>query len=270
MQEIGQRWIKWLLPFQQINGLFNRYCKQANGEWTSCKEADADDALLAMWIEFVYTMSPQTGIPLELQGSIKKAWYQLDQLLDQKYGIYHISKDKQVGLLMDNVEIESAFRAIAKEQRRLNDIAGAIVSLRKARLLRGNIERTFRPIKSEPYKVSTQNIPISENRFYPQALAQIFPLLHLMGNDQRASRKAFDEWLEFYGAEWLSLTKDHYPWGLVAITARQLDDCKTAQHWLNRSMHLRHSERWNVLEEAALQSIQLYMKTAPRSCTLVQ
>src|SRR5690348_13248313 len=57
-------WIKWLLPRQRSDGRFDRYC-EANGAWTPCGAADADDSMLAMWIQLLYRTAGDEGLPME-------------------------------------------------------------------------------------------------------------------------------------------------------------------------------------------------------------
>src|SRR5690606_2097993 len=101
------------------NGLFNRYQLNSNGGWDIIASADADDAMLAVWIELLYRVAPSKGMPASWKKSIAKAQSQLDALYNAKQGIYHISSSLPVGLLMDNVEISLAFKNIANDQRRL-------------------------------------------------------------------------------------------------------------------------------------------------------
>jgi hypothetical protein len=260
----AQDWISWLLPRQEPNGLFQRFCDQ-HGEWLACKRADADDALLALWIELLYVVSPDDGLPPQWQASVQKAQRQLDLLLDRRQGIYHISADHPVGLFMDNVEIYAALWSVGREQKRMKSDAAARETLRRATALRSHIERIFHPRKNRPYLVSTQDS--AEWRFYPEALAQAYPWLHRMPVSGKTPRAGLHDWLETFGAKWLSFTKDHYPWGLVALAAFELGECEAAQRWIEQAVFLRHGDRWNVLEEAAFQSIHKLASTSKASCT---
>jgi hypothetical protein len=255
----AQAWIDWLLPRQRPDGSFERYCKQGGG-WFACKEADADDALLALWIAFLYEMSPASGMPASWQASARSARLRLYMLRDPASGVYRISPSQPIGLFIDNVEVYAAFRGVAHELRRMKRYAEAEQNLRQALALRLAMERVFRPAKSGPYAVSTQ---AGETQgFYPQQVAQIYPLLHRMptGDDPH---RAFLSWMAKYGDGWLSMTKDDFPWGLVALAAIETNNCDAARRWLERASPLRHSMRWNVLEEACLQAVSYSLASGP-------
>ena len=97
-----------------------RYCwKQDQPKPKRCAVADADDSMMAMWIELLYRMAPNTGLPAAWAESIQKAEYQLDSIYQADKKIFFISKAMPVGLLMDNIEIYAAFMQIAKDTARL-------------------------------------------------------------------------------------------------------------------------------------------------------
>src|SRR5579864_1202713 len=62
-------WIRWVLPRQRPDGLFRRFCR-VNDEWRDCAPADADDSMLALWMQLLYRMAPATGMPAEWQRSL--------------------------------------------------------------------------------------------------------------------------------------------------------------------------------------------------------
>ena len=66
----------------------------------------------------------------------------------------------------------------------------------------------------------------------------------------------WQQWRNEFGSDWLSQRHDPHPWGLLAITADKMGDENTAACWLASSEHLRYSENWNILEEAAYQSLK--------------
>lgn len=244
-------WVAWMLPRQKPDGLFERFCRQGEA-WVACKAADADDALLAMWIELLHVLAPDAGLPGAWRDSVRLARGQLDRLRDRKSGVYIISLDNPVALLMDNVEVYAALRTVGRELRRMKQMAAAESSIRQALALRLAIERVFHPHASGPYLASTQRT--AEWRFYPEILAQIYPWLHRMpvAIDVRSGFKA---WMEKNGADWLSMIRDDYPWGVVALVAIDAGDCDSVLRWAERAAPLRHGARWNVLEEAAFQSV---------------
>jgi hypothetical protein len=256
----ARAWIGWLLPRQKANGIFTRYCRHSDENWLSCADADADDALLATWVELLYVMAPCTGLPQEWEKSVNLSSWQMGLLYNKKNGIYYISEKNQVGLLMDNVEIYASLRAISKKQKCMGlqtesrRVAAAATHLRQA------IDNVFRPLKNEPFRVSTQ--AVENARFYPEQVGQIYPSMYGM-LAMRSTRIAFQNWMQVHGSEWLRLNSDVYPWGLIAVMAQTLGDGHTANCWSTRASKLRHGKRWNVLEEASFQSINRTTHSLP-------
>src|SRR5690349_18799799 len=61
VRAIAERWIPWLMAHQLSDGRFERYCKSGGSDWASCRPSDADDAGLAVWLELLYRLAPQSG-----------------------------------------------------------------------------------------------------------------------------------------------------------------------------------------------------------------
>ena len=248
----ARAWIGWLLPRQLDNGSFARYCRRANQAWKACLDADADDALLAIWTELLYTTAPRAGLPASWSRRAALAQRHLERLRDRDRAIYLISANNRVGLLMDNVEIHAALSAIGQRQQQMGALAAARRTLAAATQLRRAIGRVFRPAGQGPFRVSTQ--AAEAPRFYPEIVAQIYPVLYQFP-DSAPPRQAFQNWMRAHGAVWLEQQGDTYPWGLVAMAARAVGDTASAACWKSKAAHLRYGARWNVLEEAAFQSI---------------
>jgi hypothetical protein len=56
---------------------------------------------------------------------------------------------------------------------------------------------------------------------------------------------------------WLNNRYDPHAWGLVAVAAVELGDLRTAGCWLDRAAVHRDDPEWNILEEAAYQSVDM-------------
>ena len=240
------RWIGWLLPRQHADGRFDRYCVKGQ-RFVSCQEADADDALMAVWMELLVRAAPPKGMPPAWQASFDKASRHLDTLRAPASGVYLISAKLPVALLMDNVEVSSAFKAVGDYHRRRGDAAGAAGWMRKAEQLDKDILRVFwRP--NLGYLVSTQ--PRTESEFYPDAVAQIFPILADIRPASRPHAAAYALWMKENRMVWLQMSEADFPWGLVALVADKMGDKEAIACWRMRSIQFRHGKHWNVLEEA--------------------
>ena len=244
-------WIEWLRARQHPDGRFARYCG-GPGTWTVCGQEDADDAMLALWMQLLYAMSPSDRLPGEWIATAVAAESYLDTVRDPSSGVYQISRAQPTALFMDNVEVYAALRESAAAWRRYGDDRHAERLAASADSLALAIERTFRMSGRNDYMVSTQTR--STPAFYPDAVAQTYPWLVGFPSHQPEHRRAFRRWLRKYGDQWTSAGLD-YPWGLVALTAAKVGERDAAMAWRRRAAPLRGTLRWNVLEEAVFQSL---------------
>ncbi|HKG90453.1 MAG TPA: hypothetical protein VKA84_01100 [Gemmatimonadaceae bacterium] len=258
----GRAWVAWAAARQLPDGRFERQCRaHAAAPWSRCWDADADDALAALWLELLHELAPSRsggGLPLAWRPSAESAERHLAVLRDPSTGVYRVSRTQPAALLMDNVEIYGALAAVARARRRLGDAAGAERAAAQADTLAAAIGRVFRRPGRRALVVSTQQSPDdSAAAFYPYAVAELYPWLAGLPAPagEPSPREAFARWLARHGERWLAFTDDPYPWGLVALTAARLGDGATARRWLDRAAPLRGTVRWNVLEEAIFQAL---------------
>ncbi len=258
VHEAAQSWINWALPRQRPDGLFRRFCransnaKHADYAWRDCAPADADDSMLGLWMQLLYRMAPSTGLPVEWQRSIALAAKQLAKLRNGRLGVYHISRLNHVALFMDNIEVYAALKDVARGQLRLHDPAAAATDACAVKL-DAAIQRIFWDRRTGRFRPSMQK---SRPAFYPDIVAQVYPWLADVSGPGQDPRQAWQQWRQTFGAGWIERRYDTNPWGLVALAAEKLGDTKSATCWTARSDSLRGSGSWNVLEEAAWQSLR--------------
>lgn len=261
-------WIHWALPRQRPNGLFRRFCRK-KGEWKDCAPADADDSMLALWMELLYRTVPANGMPAEWQHSADLAWRQLEKLRNRRLGVYHISRRNHVALFMDNVEVYAALRDIAQAQARWHQ-PGAATTQARAEDLGHAIDRIFWDHHAHRFRPSMQKtVPA----FYPDVVAQVYPWLADIDPPGESSRQAWERWRGAYATGWIERRYDTHPWGLVAMAAEKLGDNNSAECWESKSNPLRGGSSWNVLEEAVWQSLRAHYSQSelldPNACEAV-
>ena len=248
-------WIGWALPRQRPDGLFRRFCRahSTSEEWRDCAPADADDSMLALWMQLLYRMAPATGMPAEWQRSLALASRQLEKLHNRRLGVYHISRRNHVALLMDNIEVYAALKDVARAQLRLNDPAAAATNARAGQLAAA-IQRIFWDRRAGRFRPSMQK---TRPAFYPDIVAQVYPWLADVKGPGQDPRQAWEQWKQSFGAGWIARRYDSHAWGLIALAAAKLGDKKSAACWTSQSDSLRGSGSWNVLEEAVWQSLRV-------------
>lgn len=253
-------WIEWALNKQLPNGLFQRYCRTAatGWDWKACATADADDAMMAVWLHLLAERSPPADASSRWKRSMQLAWAQLEKLHNPRLGIYYISHQQPVGLFADNMEVYAALRALARMHMKQGEPVLAQQMTNRADQLIKNLDKVFLDKRHARYRVSTQ--ARTEHAFYPDEVAQLYPwILETDTRNQEASGAAYREWIGRNRSDWLNLRSDHYPWGLVALAALRFADHESAACWLQVATPLRHGMRWNVLEEAALQTVRFLL-----------
>lgn len=236
------RFANWLVPHQKPDGTFDRFCKSASKTWVSCKTADADDSLLALWMRLLETMPEQLSKMPSWNNSHAVAKKALDNLYQPSRGIYMVSPVYLHGLFMDNLEVWS-MKAHSKQF-----TPGEVSKLAQ------DIHRTFWQPVNKKFLVSTQLEQQTEKpRFYPDHTAQIFPLLVDFPILPQGARSYYKNWMKLHRKEWLQHSEADYPWGLLAVLALRQGDIPSARCWLREASDMRHSSRWAVTDEAAFQ-----------------
>ena len=261
-------WINWALPRQRRNGLFRRFCLLYE-EWHDCAPADADDSMLALWMQLLYRMAPPTGMPADWQRSVALSAKQLDKLYNRRLGVYHISTRNHVALFMDNIEVYAALKDVAQAQARLHDPAAAGTEARAEQLHKA-IEHIFWDRHKQRFRPSMQK---DRPAFYPDAVAQVYPWLADVSGPGQNPRQAWAAWKREFGSGWIERHYDSHPWGLVAMAAEKLGDTASGECWTSQSDSLRGSSSWNVLEEAAWQSLRAHFSQPqlldPQACSAI-
>lgn len=239
-----ERWLAWMAPRQRLDGTFNRFC-QAGMTWVSCKLADADDALLAMWIKLL--RSSDAGISPELRDKhLQRSEMALARLYDRSRGVYLVSPRFRYGLFMDNLEVWSFWTS-------QDDTAGRA----KARRLQRSIRDVFWQPGIHRFLVSTQPEQAAmPPAFYPDAVAQIYPLLFAYPALPAPAHDYYHAWMKAHRATWLGQAPHDFSWGVIALIALRQHDLESARCWLRETAHLRHSRHWTVSDEVARQILE--------------
>lgn len=246
----GPQWVNWLLPRQKPDATFDRFCREGTA-WAPCKTADADDSLLALWLKFMETMPAELKRNPAWQKSQRAAKATLARLVDPMRHVYLVSPVYQHGLFMDNLEVWSYAPARAAAE-------GP-----KFPSLSQSIQKVFWDAEGKRYLVSTQpGQKDTTHAFYPDAVAQIFPLLvdfpHIPGGQRAWYRK----WIKAHRSDWLAQVKTDFAWGLVALVAWKQGDTPSARCWLRTTLPARHTFHWTVTDEVVLQVLTANRVTA--------
>ena len=255
----AEKFVNWLVSQQKPDGTFDRFCQSAAKTWVSCKTADADDSLLALWMRLLETMPKQLSANPVWMTSYIISKKSLDHLYQPSRGVYMVSPVYLHGLFMDNLEVFS-LKAHSKQSR-----PDEIEKLAK------DIHQTFWQPVNKNFLVSTQlEQKTQKPQFYPDHVAQIFPLLVDFPLLPQNAKAYYTSWMRMHRTEWLAHGVSDYPWGVLAVLALRQGDEPSARCWLRETSTMRHSNRWAVTDEAAFlilasRGMQVADKTA--NCT---
>lgn len=235
-------WANWLAERQKPDGTFDRYCR--NGPvWAPCKTADADDALMAIWLKYLDSMPGLLKNNPVWKKSYDQSAEKLSHLLDPARGVYMVSPVYQYGLFMDNLEVLS-----------YRPPSGSSIKMPDAKTFANNIHTVFWDAKDSHFLVSTQlEQKAMTSTFYPDQVAQLFPLLvdfKLLPSDRGTYYK---NWMQKYRATWLAQSRSDFAWGLVAVIALKQGDRASASCWLRDTESAQRTSHWIVTDEVARQ-----------------
>jgi len=237
----ASKWADWLVERQKPDATFDRFCR--NGPvWAPCKTADADDALMAIWLKFLDTMPQALHNNPARQKSYDRSAQTLSRLLDPARGIYMASPVYQYGLFMDNLEVLS-YRSPSNN----------LTKMPAPDVLAKNIYNTFWDKGSQRFLVSTQvEQKAMPSTFYPDQVAQLFPLMFEFKLPSNRGTY-YKNWMRQYRTTWLEQSRTDFAWGLVAVIALNQGDRFSASCWLRDTASAQHTSHWIVTDEVARQ-----------------
>lgn len=237
-------WAAWLMPRQKPDGTFDRFCR-TDGAWAACKTADADDSLLALWLRLLESHPAELQRNAAWRRSHAAALASLQRLQDKGRGIYMVSPVYLHGLFMDNLEVWSYRPAHAGVQSaRFPDFGRTL-------------HETFWDPGQKRYHVSTQlEQRAAPQAFYPDAVAQVFPLLVGFPHVPGGPAAWYAQWMQAHRATWLRQVRHDFAWGLVAIAALDRKDFASVRCWQRATQHARHGPHWTVTDEVVAQVLQ--------------
>jgi hypothetical protein len=233
-------WARWLAQRYQEAGHLGRYCQSAQPPvsgtgttWYWCKPPDADDSSLALWLQFLHRLAPHQRAQLPIDTLQARAAQDLRALLEPITGLYLVSPHIRYSLFMDNLEVWSAWPS---------------PSLARA------IHATFWDPAHRLFRVSTQKAhPHPGHHFYPDATAQIYPLVVDFAGLPGGAGAHYAQWMREHRATWLAQSGHEFPWGLIALVAWRQGDLVSVRCWQQRAMPHRHTALWTITDEVIAQ-----------------
>ena len=244
IQSLALPWARWLLERQKPDATFDRFCR-TGPVWLACKTADADDALLALWLRFIDALPAEVRKEPGFTKSHAEASATLLRLVSPPTGVYLVSPVYMHGLFMDNLEVWTYPPAHAATQNKARPSFGA------------SIQAVFWDAEEQRYHVSTQlEQKAAKRHFYPDAVAQIFPHTVHFPHIPGGAKAHYQSWIAAHRGEWLSQVDTDFAWGLIAIVSLQQNDLTSVRCWQQKALPARHGSHWTVTDEVVQQILQ--------------
>jgi len=126
------------------------------------------------------------------------------------------------------------------------------------------IHRVFWDTKNQRFRVSTQAQHQDQpDRFYPEATAQIFPLLVGFSPLPGGVRTDYPQWMQKYRQAWLEHVTHDFPWGVIALLAFKQGDLNSMRCWQVSAMPRRNTTHWTVTDEVVAQILPPFPAPIP-------
>jgi hypothetical protein len=245
-----EEWMKWFVSHINssdvwgLGGTIYDYTYTAGAE-TPTNSADSVDAYNATFLTLARELY-DTGDASAQQyvASIRPALEELANTilaLQQSDGLTIAMPSYKVAYLMDDSEVYRGLNDVAYLDKQFGNASQATTYANAASRVAAGIDSlwnssdsTYAYAKGEP---TGSPIPAAWNTWYPDATAQLFPIL----DDVLApySPQAESVWNTFnatYASQWQSLnTPDGFPWALVADTAALMNDTGGAATYIGNA-----------------------------------
>ena len=212
-----------------------------------CGHVDADDstaASLLLLADAYLGHGGDAALPREpaMRRALEAAAAALALLL-QPDGLSWAKPNHPAGYLMDAVEVAAGWRAWSRLQRdAYADAAGADASLAAAARVDAAVQRQLWHAPSGRWRVHSGAAAPDDRRWYPDAMAQAWPLLWSAGQDDAAFERAQGAWrhtaLAWQGERhWAARNVDPagFWWPAAAVAARCAGDDVPARAWVARA-----------------------------------
>lgn len=213
----------------------------------SCPRVDAFDSTAASLLLMADAYTRQTAdVSLlrdpALRNALEAAAGTL-AALTQRDGLSWAKPDHKVAYLMDALEVAAGWRAWARLQANVYDAPeAALASHAAARRMDAAVQKHLWHAPSQSWRVSLGAAAPVFSRWYPDTVAQAWPLLWSDGADAPTRERARAAWRhaagQWRGAEnWSrrNVDPDGFWWPAVAVAARCVGDDAAAKAWVARA-----------------------------------
>lgn len=261
-------------PAAKSQGLLRKQRSAVSTQTRS--QADADDALLALWLQAGSLLPSPAGLPASTmqESQLRAAAMLQGPLWNQTLGLTRVFQQQETYLLIDNLEVWNAVQQLARSspwvgltalRRRL---PSAQEWSRLESRLRQGIQQQFPGLQTLNPAWCAPAAPW-ELRLYPDGTAAPLLWMAQRGISPAASSTPsarLAAWYSVYRDVWQASIQNEYPWGLLALSAYLEGQRSIAASWVKQAATAKAQGRWHIMEEVLLQVLgQLLSRNPPSS-----
>ncbi|MDQ5896288.1 MAG: hypothetical protein RLZZ592_2731 [Pseudomonadota bacterium] len=252
------RWLRWQIRHLPVDGqdrgvLHDRWISADGREMTvcppdieprHCRQIDATDSTIASMFLLAQAYLRHGGDAALLRDpaveqAFRRAATTLAQL-QQPDGLSHAKRDHPASYLMDAVEVAAGWRALAELQQSVwRQPAVAALSRERELRTRQGIEQVLWQPAARRWRTSADAGPVDASRWYPDVMAQAWPLLWSPPEDTRTRAQAQDAWtgVATRWTDWPRRNVDPagFWWPAAAVAAHCSGNTRAAETWLARA-----------------------------------
>lgn len=237
--EAVRRYLEWHTRILiETDGKMGIYRKQ-DDNLLYVEKADSVDAYLGVYLELLGNYLRMAGTDEGLDE-----WTDGVQLAIEKLqiltvdGVAQVSEENTTRYLMDNLEVWKGLKTLetclsdggVSFEKTLNDKTKKIISIMCGRSEK-KISEVFWSEKRQKWRIIAENDSFDEYEFYPDGIAQIFPLIvGFRSQDDKGQKRLYREFTEKFN--WQSMNNKTFVWANIGMAAAEVKDGKGLKRFI--------------------------------------
>jgi len=237
-----ERYLDWYLANIKLDGTIDDF-NVVKGRLVSTGSADSTDSYAATFLSLVSGWLQSGGNADWVKANMPQLRRVEGAILavTDRDGLTWAKPYYPYKLLMDNCEVYRGWRDWAQTLNRIGLVEEAEAATKRADKLLASIHRFRSPDGTWAWALTRVGLRLNSypGRFYPDAVAQLFPILFGL-TDSPAGYLVFRQ----AHPEWTHLRTTNFPWMLIAEVARLSNDHAAVTEALNKAQIDFPTQQW--------------------------
>lgn len=216
-----RRYLNWHTRIlRETDGKMGIYRKKS-GKIVYVDKADSEDGYLGMYLWLMGKYLKKAGNaekPEYYQEGIRIALDRIQNLM--KNGTTQVSEENTTVYLMDNLEVwKGLYEFESSDSAEKNEVSVMCKDLQK------QIEKVFWDEQRKRWKILQDSEQLHPEEFYPDAIAQIYPLIYGFPiKDKKEQKKLYQWFTEKFQWQTMNKQRKGFVWTMTGMAAAQLGD----------------------------------------------